>query len=197
MQVVLENTTADVFSYRMDTRVKRGLVRPHILQQSEFTWKNGIVLPVRFQSTQKISFYKRSEFVDFNWEKMKATGRKKRVDFEMDIHPGMQDKLTIYLLLAREVCKGGHSIDADIVSGPILKAYSYHFQAKQSMQTKLGTLETIHIRRGIPDEEKQTDLWLAEAARFLPVKLVYRNKNDVTTMRLNSISFSEHSDSFR
>ena len=191
MQVVLENTTADVFSYRMDTRVKRGLIRPHILQRSEFTWKNGIVLPTSFQSTQKLSFYKRSEFVDFNWEKMKATGRKKRVDFEMDIHPGMQDKLTIYLFLAHELCKGGYSIEADIVSGPILKTYSYHFQAKQSLQTKLGALETIHIRRGTPEEQKQTDLWHAVGVGLLPVKLVYRNKNDVTTMNLNSISFSE------
>jgi len=193
MLVILENTGPDVFIYSMDTRIKWGLVRPKILQRSEFRWQNGSFLPVRFQSTQKLSFYKRSEWVNFNWETGKATGRKKRVDFELDIHPGVQDKLTVYLLLARELCSERSTIDAEIISGPNRSHHSYQLQGKESMDTTLGVLETIHIRRGRADGERQTDLWHAGEIGFLPVKLVYRDKKDVTTMRLKSITFSKHS----
>ena len=134
--------------------------------------------------------------MDFNWKSMKATGRKKRADFELDIQPGMQDKLSIYLLLARMLCNGEKTFDTDVVSGPVVKPYSYRFLANEQLDTKLGLLQTIHLRRGTLDSEKQTDLWHAEETRYLPVKLVYRNKGDVTTMELNEISFSNDSDKF-
>jgi len=197
MRVVLERKSTGAFSYRMDTQVKWGLIRPRVLQSSEFTWENGHVSPVRFQSTQKISLYKRQEFVDFNWKNMKATGRKKRVDFELDIQAGMQDKLSIYFLLARKLCNGEKTIDANVVSGPVLKSYSYRFQAEEVLDTELGRLQAIHLRRGTPGSEKQTDIWHAEEIRYLPVRLVYRKKSDVTTMELSEISFSKDSDTFR
>lgn len=193
MQVVLEQKSDGNFVYRMDTRVKWGIMSPRISQQSDFTWKDGVVLPISFRSTQKVSFYKRKELVDLNWEKQTAIGRKKRVDFAMDVHPGVQDKLTIYLLLARKLCKGEYTIDAPVVSGPVLQTHHYRFQAKEILETMLGTLDTIHIRRGNDGDEKQTDLWHAETIGFLPVKLVYRNKNNITTMTLNEISFSHDS----
>lgn len=191
MQMVLERNSADTFSYRMDTRAKWGVFRSYIHQQSAFTWKNGMLRPDRFRLTQQVSFYKRAESVDFDWETMRATGTKKRADFKLEIQPGMQDKLTIYLLLARALCDGEKSIDAEVVSGPVLKPYRYRLQAMESLDTKLGRLSTIHLRRGGPNSEKQTDLWHAAEVHFLPVKLVYRNRDKVITMNLIDISFSE------
>lgn len=191
MQMVLERKGTDTFSYRMASHVKWGIVHPHMQQLSNFSWKNGVVLPGTFRSTQKLAFYKRKESVDFNWESMKASGTKKRHDFELEIQTGMQDKLTIYLHLARAVCEGEDPINANVVSGPVLKAHSYHLQAIEFLATKLGPLQTFHVRRGTSKNEKQTDLWLAEETLFLPVKLVYRDKNDVITMNLIDISFSD------
>jgi hypothetical protein len=59
----------------------------------------------------------------------------------------------------------------------------------ESLDTKLGPLQTIHVRRGSYDSEKQTDMWLAVETRFLPVKLVYRDDDDVISMDLINISF--------
>ena len=190
MQLVLERFSDGTFSYRMDSRVRWGLVRSLMQRQSNFTWKNGLILPDSFRSTQKIVFYHRTESVDFNWESMRATGTKKHDDFELEIEPGMQDKLTIYLLLAQVLCNGEDTINADIVSGPILKPHSYHLQAREYLDTGLGRLATIHLRRGTADTEKQTDLWHAEAANFLPVRLVHRDKDDVIDISLTDISFN-------
>ena len=121
---------------------------------------------------------------------MKATGTKKHDDFELEIQTGMQDKLSIYLFLARAVCQGEDPVNADVVSGPVLKPHSYHLQSMESLDTKLGGIQTFHIRRGSAESEKQTDMWLAGETRFLPVKLVYRKKNDVITMNLVDISFN-------
>jgi len=189
MTVTLERAGADAYRYSMDTRVKWGIFNAYIDEQSDLIFRDGIVMPVNFQLTQRVSIYKRHELAEFDWVAMKATGEKKRDDFELDIVPGMQDKLSVYLLLAGSVCRGAYDIDAVVVSGPELKSYDYRFQAVETLDTLLGRVETVHIRRGGPDDEKQTDLWHAEAAHFLPVKMVYRDGDVVTDMRLIEISF--------
>lgn len=191
MRVVLSQSDDGSYIYAMDTRVKWGIFTALIHQQSTFNWDGGIVLPGSFRLRQKVSLYKRSESVEFNWQAMKATGTKKKDDFELAIQPGMQDKLTIYLLLARELCRGKSQIAADVVSGPVLKAHSYHQQGIELLDTKLGQLQTTHLRRGSSETKKQTDLWHAGETRFLPVKMIYRNDDEISVMNLLDISFKE------
>jgi len=190
MTVTLGHAGANSYRYTMDTRVKWGIFNAFIEEQSDFGFRNGIVMPSSFQLTQRVSLYKRREVVEFDWDSMKATGEKKRDDFELDIVPGMQDKLSVYLLLASSICRGEYDIDAVVVSGPSLKSYDYRFQAIEPMDTVLGRVETVHIRRGGPDEDKQTDMWHAGAAHYLPVKMVYRDGDVITDMRLMEISFA-------
>ncbi|MGA9574959.1 MAG: DUF3108 domain-containing protein [Lysobacterales bacterium] len=189
MQVLLERYAVGSFVYSMDTYVKWGVFTAHITEQSEASLRNGVVLPGHFESTHQVSFYKRREKVDFDWVSMQASGTKKGKDFEMDIRPGMQDKLTVYLQIARSICKGQYAIDIDVVSGPELKRYDYQLQALEPLDTVLGELRVIHIRRGAPGDKKQTDLWHAAEAQFLPVKMVYRDGDIITDMRLKDISF--------
>jgi hypothetical protein len=191
MHVLLERTPAGSFSYISDSYVKWGVFTAHIVQRSDFGIKDGLLSPVRFESTQQVSIYKRRESVEFDWTAMKATGAKKRDDFELDIRPGLQDKLTVYLQLARLACRGESDMDMDVVSGPELKAWDYRLLAVEALDTVLGGLQALHVRRGSSDDEKQTDLWLAAETGFMPVKMVYRDGDIITDMRLKDISFSE------
>lgn len=191
MTVKLVRKAPDSYRYNMETRLKWGIFTAYIDEQSDFTFRDGVVLPVSFELSKRVSLYKRREVVEFDWLNMKAAGEKKSDDFELEIAPGMQDKLTVYLLLAESLCRGEYDIDADVVSGPELKSYDYRFQAAESIDTVLGRLEAIHIRRGGPDDEKQTDLWHAVQTDFLPVKMVYRDGNVITDMRLLEFDFEK------
>jgi hypothetical protein len=193
MRVVLERTSDDTFSYMMETRVKWGVFTAYIEQQSNFIWQDGVVLPGSYHATQRVSIYKRSETANFDWRVMKATGEKKRDDFEIDLVPGMQDKLTVYLALARAFCEGRDTIGIEVVSGPNIKLHEYTVQAHEPLDTTPGDPALVHIRRGGPGEEKQTDLWLSEKSRFLPVKMIYRDKSIITDMQLVDISFESGS----
>ena len=46
---------------------------------------------------------------------MRATGKKKRQDFDLVIQPGMQDKLTLHLALAQSLCKGEIPFNVDLL----------------------------------------------------------------------------------
>ena len=189
MHVSLRRKSAGSFSYSADTDVKWGIFTAHIEQLSDFSIRDGLLSPVRYESTQQVSFYKRRELVDFDWAAMKASGAKKRSDFDLDIKPGVQDKLTVYLQLARLACRGESVMDMDVASGPVLKGWDYRLVAVETLETVLGGLQAIHVRRGSSADEKQTDLWLAAEARFMPVQMVYRDGDITTDMRLLDISF--------
>ena len=66
-------------------------------------------------------------------------------------------------------------------------------QTSEQPDTVPGELPLVHVRRGGPDEEKQTDLWLGEKNRFLPVKMIHRDKSIVTDMQLIDILFESES----
>jgi len=189
MQVVLERIGVDHFSYRMDTALKWGILPVRTHQHSSLKLKNGQVLPLNFRSNQSISLYKRSEFVDFNWQSMQAEGHKKHADYELELTPGLQDKLSHYLLLARALCAGDDTVNFDVVSGPVPKHYVYKVQNTEILETSLGVLETLHVSRGTDVDEKQTDMWHAKETRFMPVKLIYRDKKRLIRMDLLEISF--------
>jgi len=189
MTVTLERTGPDSYRYNMDTRVKWGIFNAYIEEQSDLSFRNGMVLPESFELIQRVSFYKRREVVEFNWASKKASGEKKGAKFELDIVPGMQDKLSIYLFLADSLCRAEYDIDADVVSGPVLKSFDYRFQAIEPVDSALGRLEAIHIRRGGPEDDEQTDLWHAGEANFLPLRILYRDEGVITDMRLIEISF--------
>jgi len=191
MQVVLERNGEDRFSYRMDTRMKWGIFTAYIQQQSDFRWRDGVVLPGSFKLTHKVSLYNRRDSIEFDWQSMQATGTRKKEDFAVALIPGMQDKLSVYLLLAGSLCRGQYSIDAAVLSGPVPKSYQYQFQAIEPLDTVLGRVQAIHIRRAVAGDEKQTDLWHAEETHFLPVKMIYRDDGIITDMRLLDISFND------
>lgn len=191
MQVVLERNGEDHFRYRMDTRMKWGIFTAYIQQQSEFDWRDGVVLPGSFKLTHKVSLYNRLDSIEFDWQSMRATGTRKGENFTVDLLPGMQDKLSVYLLLAGSLCRGQYSFDVAVVSGPVPKSYQYQFQAIEPLDTVLGPVQAIHVRRGVADDEKQTDIWHAEETHFLPVKMIYRDDGIVTDMRLLDISFND------
>jgi len=189
MRVKLVRTGEDRFTYTMDTRVRRGIIKPKILQQSEFTWKNGWVMPDRFQLNLKAAIYRRTEIAEFDWQNMQATGKKKGDHFERPIRAGVEDKLTVYLRLAKALCEGQKNNELDVVSGPVAKPHVYRFLADEDVETPRGQFATIHLRRGEPESEKQTDLWYAQETHFLPVKMVYRDKDDIMIMSLSELSF--------
>jgi len=191
MNVKLERAGSNSYRYSMDTRVRWGVFNAFIEEQSDLVFRDGIVMPESFLLTQKVSLYKRQEVVEFDWASLKATGEKKRDGFEIDIAPGMQDKLSVYLFIADSICRGEYDIDAVVVSGPVLKNYDYRFQAVETLDTVLGQVETVHIRRGGPGEDKQTDMWHAGEAHFLPVKMIYRDGDIISDMRLTEMSFGE------
>ena len=177
MQVLLERTGGNTFSYSMETRVRWGIFTARIEQRSDFSWQNGQILPGSYRATQRASIYKRSE----------------TVNFEIDLVSGMQDKLTVYLALARAFCEGEDAIGIEVVSGPRVKLHEYIVQTHEQLDSVSGELPLLHVRRGGPDDEKQTDLWLGEKNRFLPVKMIYRDKDIITDMQLIGISFESGS----
>jgi len=76
-------------------------------------------------------------------------------------------------------------ITVRIADGRKVKEYLLQFVARETLETPLGPLETLHFRRGHADpEERQSDTWMAPDLDYLMVKTVHVEKGTPVEMML-------------
>jgi hypothetical protein len=71
--------------------------------------------------------------------------------------------------------------DIHVTDGRRVKQYRYRQVGKETLETALGQMETLHIEKvRDPDDKRGFELWLAVDRHFLPVKLRYIEDNGNT-----------------
>lgn len=58
-----------------------------------------------------------------------------------------------------------------ITNGKKIGTYDYSFEGEETIDTKMGKLNTIHLMRMTAEGEKKTELWLALDYQYVPVKI--------------------------
>jgi len=124
------------YSYSMLTRGTKGMasfVNLAIDQVSDFTMGTELPIPHSYRQTQKTSLWKKTEWVDFDWTDMTASGEKNKKEFDRKLAAGMQDKSTLYLASALAVCGGNPEFEMNVVSGPEPRNYIFNLQQAETL----------------------------------------------------------------
>lgn len=131
-----------------------GLITPQGLQ------------PLNFR--QKITGNK-PQTAAFDWDThhvVMDTG--KRTD-TLDLLPGTQDMLSfMYQFMFVPPLD---EMRMTLVTGKRLRTYVYTFEGEEPLDTKMGTLHTVHIGKNGSEGDEKTELWLAADYRYLPVRI--------------------------
>ncbi len=80
------------------------------------------------------------------------------------------------------------SMQITMTNGKRLRTYTYSFEGEETLSTKLGTLNTVHLLKSRGDEEK-TEIWLATDYQYLPVK-IRKTEKDGTVIEQIATSLS-------
>lgn len=183
------------YSYSMLTRGTKGMasfVNLAIDQVSDFTMGTELPIPHSYRQTQKTSLWKKTEWVDFDWTDMTASGEKNKKEFDRKLADGMQDKSTLYLASALAVCGGNPEFEMNVVSGPEPRNYIFNLQQAETLETALGAVDTIRVHQKIQDQDKETDTWHVPSLHYVPAKISYRNGKELTVMNLLEFSPAEN-----
>ncbi|PKO47236.1 MAG: hypothetical protein CVU29_03515 [Betaproteobacteria bacterium HGW-Betaproteobacteria-22] len=143
------------------TQTSEGTITEYGLQPSYYQYQYG-------KDERKL------QFAQFSWsdgviELNTAKGKE-----TVSLTPGTQDLLSfMYQFMFVPPLE---NMQLNITNGKNLRHYAYEFVGEEKISTGLGILNTIHILHS-GDKEAKTELWLATAYQYIPVKIRKTEKN--------------------
>ena len=141
----------------------RGDITPDGLRPTSFRTERGRSDPDKTDSAQ------------FDWSAMTLALKSGSDSSTVELPVGTQDLLSFLYQFAYAPPEEG--LRLFITNGRKLDAYSYQPVGDETLDTPLGPLKTLHIRRGHKSGEDETDIWLATDYHYLPVKIRLTDKN--------------------
>jgi len=108
--------------------------------------------------------------------------------WRMAIPAGTFDKLSYLLVLMQDLADGRRSMQYPVADGGQLKRYALRAVGSETLETALGTLETLIIERLRHADDRHATLWCAPSLGYLPVKLEHRDgEGRLVSMHIESI----------
>lgn len=162
------------------------LLMVKVEENSTFTLENGRVHSLTYQFVNPLS-KGRSMSVVFDWPNNTA------IDAEhhdtVQLQPGVSDKLSYQLQLQMDVCANPEHFPGEnftVVDHGRLKTYRVELVGRESLKTKVGVLDAIHLRQFRPDKRdgKDTMIWLAADWHCLLVRLDQHEGDDIISLTL-------------
>lgn len=154
-----------------------------IRESSTFRWSDAGPVPSHYAYERKGLGKNRRADVRFDWATGTAANIAKRKPWSLQVLPGTLDKLAVQIKLradVRQLIARGESgpLVYHIVENGRLKRFEFELSGQESIETPLGPLDTVKLRRvRAADSKRETVFWLAPAHDFLLVKMFQQERN--------------------
>lgn len=144
------------------------LLIPDLLQTSEGNVGNEGLQPERYlyQFGDKAN---KTFSAHFDWRNQQLNLHSASGNQTLELAKGTQDLLSFmyqFMFVAPM-----QNMRLSITNGKKIGTYDYAFEGEETIDTKMGKLNTIHLMRMAAEGEKKTELWLALDYQYVPVKI--------------------------
>ena len=108
---------------------------------------------------------------DFDWKKKLATFRHDGNTETAPMPAGMQDRISL-MYQFMFMSPASPSLKMAMSNGKKVSQYEYRLIGEETLETKAGTFQTLHLSRVREPGDDGTEVWLAKSKFNLPVKVV-------------------------
>jgi hypothetical protein len=123
----------------------------------------------------------------FNWDinllKSEYDGKTQNIALE----PGTQDRLSIMYQFMLSLPRT-NEVRAWMTNGKKVEQYVYHKQGDVALKTPAGDFDAVHYQRDAKPGEDKAQLWLAKDRFFLPVRILFEDRNGILDQTLVTLS---------
>lgn len=183
---------ADVFAYESRTTAAGlyGLVSDQeVVERSEWQLDHGVLQPLNYSYRRSGGDKDRNVAVRFDWENNQAENTVKGHSWRMPVPAGTLDKLSYVLVLMEDLAANKSELRYRIADGGRLKIYQLSIEGEERIDTALGPLDTVIVRRLRDSDERETLLWCAKSLNYLPVMIEHREKDGTILWRIDSFEY--------
>lgn len=144
-----------------------------VSESSHFRLQNQQLQPLAYQYNRTGLGKPRKSHYSFDWNNSQVTGTDRKGEFTLPLNPGLLDKSSYQLALQADLALGEDSLSYQVLDGKTIDIYDFRILGEESIQTPLGTLNTVKVER-VRDpgqNRRKTTLWFAKDWDYLLVQL--------------------------
>lgn len=141
------------------TLTSAGRVTPEGLKPEQFEGSRGADDP-------------RQASADFDWSGGSLTLRHDGKAQRVELPTGTQDRLSAMYQFMFYSYGEQRELRFPMTNGRKLDRYRYAIKSEEEIDTSLGRMKTLHLVKQREPDDSETEIWLAPAQRYLPVKML-------------------------
>lgn len=158
-------------------------------ESSQFMLQGDSLHPTEYHYSSRVLGKRKDVIVTFDWDDMSAINTTKGSSWSMPINDITLDRLTLQLQLRYDLKNHREQLDYNIADGGQPKLYTFEKRDQETINTKLGKLETIKVVRtdNLSDKRHQY-FWFAPKYDYLLVKMEHFEKGESYTLNVDKIT---------
>lgn len=160
---------------------------------SQFKWSNeGQIIPEQYSYERTGLGRDRHALLNFDWSTKTVVNNVQHKPWSMQIPDLALDKLSYQLQLRHDLINHKSQMSYHIADGGHLKTYEFEVLGQEPLETKIGKLNTVKVKRIRENTTRVTYLWLAQDWDYLVVKIQQQEDDqdyeiNLTSARLDGV----------
>lgn len=171
--ITVTNRLTDLGNGQFDLLFKADSMIGSITETSRMQWlaDKKIIQPLHYVYKRRGLGKKRDANLSFNWQEKSVLNNVDNSRWQMNIVDQVQDKLSYQIQLAQELRAGKKKFTYQIADGGELKEYSFEVMGEELLETPLGKVNAIKVKRSRSNNKRVTYAWVAPDWHYLLVRL--------------------------
>ncbi|HSC68720.1 MAG TPA: DUF3108 domain-containing protein [Cellvibrio sp.] len=164
----------------------------NITEQSKMQWNTAqqTISPLHYSYARRGLSKDRTAELSFDWANKTVTNNVQKTSWQMDIAQKVQDKLSYQVQLQQDLLNGHKNFVYQIADGGRLKEYKFALVGEEILDTPLGKVNTVKIKRSRENDERVTYAWLAKDWNYLLVRLQQEEKGEAYTIYIHKATLN-------
>lgn len=138
--------------------------------------KDGTIIDQRYQYDRSILGIKKTEKLKYDREAGVAKYKSKKKKRQVKLKSGLLNRLSYQVQLQRDLLNQVTPLQYQVISRGRVKEYNFEIMGEELLETPMGELKTVKVRRVRKDDDRETLLWFSPQWNYLLVQLWQREK---------------------
>ncbi|MDP2229109.1 MAG: DUF3108 domain-containing protein [Moraxellaceae bacterium] len=183
----LEKKTGDAWRYVFNATTSMATAN----ETSDFRFNGKTVTPLHHQQQHKVLFISKREHVNFNWQTRQAQGLRNDKKTQYVLRAGAIDPLSLEIQMRRDLIDLGKPASSYfLVDARRMNEQKFVLDGEEILDTPLGKLATVKVRRVHDDPERETVFWLARDLDYIPARVMQNDDGAMYVLDISTYSRS-------
>ena len=120
--------------------------------------------------------------LQFDWAQQRVRGTIKGEAVDLATEPGLQDRISVQIAVMTALLRGQEPGTIPMIDDDHLKYYQYRKARSETIETRIGKIETV-VYEGVREKSNRVSrFWLAPSLGYAPVRAEQERKGKVETV---------------